>query len=209
MVFFPSADANTSEVVLHFLQIHGYWLVFLIMVYEGPLITTIAAFAASLGIFNIFIIFILSVLGNFIGDIIYYYIGKFSRRSVIDKYFKKFNMGSGLIKKVELRLQKSPGKALTIIKIIPPLPTPGLILAGVINMDIKIFLWYSFIISFFYSLVFTLVGFYAGFAFNSIFSNYTHYMTVIIITLFVITILFWLCYYFFQKAISKKFYSKI
>ncbi len=41
---------------LSFALSHGYVLIFLIMIIEGPFITTAAAFAASLGYFNIFII---------------------------------------------------------------------------------------------------------------------------------------------------------
>ncbi|MDE1849041.1 MAG: VTT domain-containing protein [Nanoarchaeota archaeon] len=149
-----------------FVQTHGYWIVFLLMLLEGPIVTAAASFAASLGVFNIYVIFVLSFFGDFIGDIVLYYLGRFGRRSLIDRYMLKHHLGKKIVLKVEKLLGENSFKALLLIKVVPPLPVPGLILTGVSKLNVKRFLFASVVINIFYSLAFVLVGYYSGILFK-------------------------------------------
>ncbi len=197
-------DIGDFYTALSVIQSHGYWIMFFVMIIEGPVITAAAGFAASLGIFNFYVVLGLSLLGNIVGDAIYFFIGKIGRMTVIDRYFKKFGLKRDKIKKIESSLRKHPGKAIALIKIIPPLPTPGLVLAGAANMPMKKFFLYSFIVSFFYSLFFSILGFYIGVAFDSI-SKYTKFMGYSILGLIILIAIGWWLY----KRISKKIYNKL
>lgn len=55
------------------------------MVVEGPIVTSIAAFAASLGYLDIYMILIISLLGNLIPDILLFFIGP--RRLAVFRIF--------------------------------------------------------------------------------------------------------------------------
>lgn len=155
-------DISNFSWLIFFVQTHGYWIVFLLMLLEGPIVTAAASFAASLGVFNIYLIFVLSFFGDFIGDIILYYIGRFGRKSVIDRYLAKHHIGRKIVLKIEKLLSENSFKALLLIKVVPPLPIPGLVLTGVSRLNIKKFLFASVIINIFYSLIFVLVGYYSG-----------------------------------------------
>lgn len=196
-------DSSSILSTVTFLQSQGYLIMFILMIIEGPVITAAAAFASSLNIFNIYSVFILSVLGNIFGDLIYFFIGKISRKVIIDRYFKRFGIKEQAVKKIESSLKNNPGKALAIIKIIPPLPTPGLILAGAVNMSFEKFVFFSFIISFFYSLFFTLIGFYMGRVFNTII-QYSKYAELLVIIIIIIFIVMWFLYNKFSKKLYKK-----
>ena len=63
----------------------SYLFIFIVMVIEGPIITTAASFAASLGYFNIGIIFLLSLLGDLVGDGLHYIIGRTARVAFVEK----------------------------------------------------------------------------------------------------------------------------
>ena len=178
-------DLTSFSGVLAILQAQGYLIMFLLMFYEGPMITSVAAFAASLGYFNIYIVFGLSVLGNITGDIVYYIIGRVGRKIVVDRYFKKYGISNKVLSKLEIHLKNHPWKLLTLIKVIPPLPTPGLILAGAIKMSFAKFLFYTASISFIFSLIFAVLGYYLGAAFYSVFS-YTKYLPYGVIGLIII-----------------------
>lgn len=196
-------DISTFSGALAFLQSQGYFVMFLIMIPEGPVITAAAAFAASLGLFNVYIVFLLSVLGQLVGDSVYYSIGRIGRRAIIDKYFKRFGLSKKRMKKIEESLKNNTGKAIAIIKIVPPLPTPGLILAGAANINYKKFILYSLIVSIFYSLLFTLLGFYLGFAFNTI-VGYSKYVGFFVVGVIILLIVIWWIYDKYSKKLYKR-----
>lgn len=173
------------------------------MLVEGPIVTYVAGFSYSLGFFNIYTLLILSILGNFLGDLIYFFIGRFSKKSFIDKYLNKLFKVNRMTK-IKIYLQENPWKMLSLIKLTPPLPTPGLILTGTTNISTIKFFFYSFVISTIYSIVILFIGFYSGKAFNLLFvyiKNSEFWIAIVILFL----IIFW----FLFRLISDKVLNKI
>jgi membrane protein DedA with SNARE-associated domain len=191
-----------STGILQFLQIHGYWIMFLLMFIEGPIVTYIAAFAASMRIFNIYYVLILSILGNTLPDLIYFLIGRLGKHEKIRKYLSRF-FNETRIKRIREHLRDNPWKTITVIKITPALPFPGFILSGTTELKLSKFLLCSFIVSAVYSIFFSILGFYSGLAFSTI-AKYISYggflMGIAILALVVI----WLLYRFFSKEVSEK-----
>ena len=195
------SNITSLNSALHIIQSHGYLIIFVIMIIEGPLITYFAAFAASLGLFNIYWVFVLSVLGNLVTDMVYFGIGKFGNIAFIRKYIPKSK--SRLINKLAKYIEKNTGKTLALIKIIPPLPTPGLILAGMSKLSFRKFFFYALLIGIPYSLFFTFLGYYSGVAF----STFEHYFKLgeVIIGILVVTILvFWFLFNRFAVKLIQK-----
>jgi len=194
---------NSSPIgILAFLQTTGYFILFIVMVFEGPIITYAAAFAASLGVFNIFYIFILSFLGNIVGDFIFFFIGRVGKRYVIDKYVSHW-LKEKRIERIRGYLKNNPGKTIVAIKLTPPLPAPGLILAGASEISFKTFFIYSSIVSASYSLFLTILGFYSGVAFNTIANNFG-YIEIIIAGVIILTILIFILTRYLSKKISNQ-----
>jgi len=174
--------------VLFLIQPQSYLLIFILMIFEGPIVTAAASFAASLGLLSIYVIFFLSFLGNQVPDILLYLVGRYSRGPRIERWLSKLGISKSKIKKLDLSYKKHAGKTLIFIKLIPPFPVPGLILAGFTRLPIKKFLFISLIFNLVSTIIATLIGYYLGMAANSIFKylNIGEYALISIIPLIII-----------------------
>ena len=188
--------------ILTFFQTTGYFILFIVMVFEGPIITYIAAFAASLGVFNIFYVLILSFLGNVVGDLMFFFIGRIGKKYVVDRYVHHW-LKEGRINKIREYLKNNPGKTIVAIKLTPPLPAPGLILAGASEISLKKFLIYSSIVSAAISIFLTILGFYSGVAFNTIANNF-NYIILTVVGAIILTFLVFMLMRYLSKKISNR-----
>jgi membrane protein DedA with SNARE-associated domain len=195
-------DLSTAAGALAFFRNEGYFFMFLIMVAEGPIVTYAAAFVSSLGIFNVFYVFILSLLGNLVGDMILYLIGRFGAKPVIRK-FVEGALKTSRVRKIEAFMKKHPGKTISVIKLTPPLPVPGIILTGAMDVPARTFFFYSLVLSLAYSLFFTVLGFYSGIAFHAI-SAYVQYTEILIGAAVLLAIAIWFLVRYASRKISKR-----
>ena len=122
---------------------HGYPLLFIVMLVDGPFVTAAAAFAAALHYMNIWIVLLISILANLIPDLVYYAIGYWGRETFVNTYGHYFGITPERVASVEKLAQQHSGKSLFLIKMIPFLATPGLILVGATKMDIKKYAFWS------------------------------------------------------------------
>lgn len=183
---------------------HGYVLMFVIMVIEGPVITSAAAFGAALGYFDGWIVFLLSIIGNLLPDVIYYAIGYWGRKRLVNRYAHYFGLSHEKIIRLERLSELHAGKAMALIKLVPFLATPGLIIVGAVRMPLKRYIWWCVALTVPSSLFFYIIGYYFGAAYNII----RHYLDLggafIIATL----ILYALILHGY-KVLSEKFANKI
>jgi membrane protein DedA with SNARE-associated domain len=153
---------------------HGYSLLFIVMLIEGPVVTAAAAFAAALHYMNVWIVLLLSILANFIPDLVYYAIGYWGRERFLDKYGHYFGITPERIASTGKLAEQHSGKSLFMIKMVPFLATPGLILVGATKMDIKKYAFWSIVIVIPSSLLYLVIGYYFGAAYNTI----EHYLNL-------------------------------
>jgi membrane-associated protein len=192
-------DLSTPANILISLEGLSYFIIFVLFLIEGPIFNFIAAFAASLGFFNFFVILILAILGNFLGAIISFFIGKLFKKSTIERYLSK-SLSKQRSKRIKEYLNDHPGKTLTVIILTPVIPFPGLVLVGLLDMNVKKFIFYSLLITTVYSSFLVCLGYYSGTAFTII-SNYIQYGTYLGSALVImIIILLW----FLSKKIPNK-----
>jgi membrane protein DedA with SNARE-associated domain len=186
---------------------HGYPLLFIVMLIEGPIVTAAAAFAAALHYMNIWIVLSLSILANFIPDLVYYAIGYWGRGKFLDKYGHYLGITPERIASTEKLAATHSGKSLFMIKMVPLLATPGLILVGATKMDIKKYAFWSIVIIIPSSLLYLVIGYYFGAAYNTI----EHYLNLgiyvaIAAAVIVITIAYFQRRYF--SRLEKKIETK-
>jgi len=194
-------DFSTANALAYFENL-GYLIIFLIFVVEGPITNFVAAFAASMGFFNVFIILILAILGNVVGDLIYFFIGRLGKDSFIHKYIKN-SLTEDKVKRIEKYLKHHPGKTLVVIKLTPGLPVPGLISAGAAGMEFRKFLFYSVVISAVQCSFITLLGFYSGAAFTIIY-KYFKYADYLAAALTIIIVTIWILARVLSQKVSEK-----
>ncbi len=160
---------GTVQWILH----HGYPLLFIVMLIEGPVVTAAGAFVAALHYFNVWIVLLLSILANLIPDLVYYAIGYWGRENFLNKYGHYVGITKGRIATVEKLAKRHSGKSLFAIKMIPLLATPGLIIVGATKMDIKKYAFWSAAITIPTSLIYLILGYYFGTAYDTI-DHYLH-----------------------------------
>jgi membrane protein DedA with SNARE-associated domain len=139
--------------------------------FEGPIVVSAVAFAASFGFFNIYLVLLLSFLACTAGDLFWYFIGRFGRESILNKHFNKIMKSKNMIK-IKKLLEDHYFRAIVLIKLVPPLPVPGLIFAGVDELKFKKFIFASLTVNLISSVVFVILGYYFGvFVNNFLFGN--------------------------------------
>jgi membrane protein DedA with SNARE-associated domain len=143
---------------------HGYWVMFLLMFLEGPIVAIVAAFAASFDVFNIFYVFVLSFFGNLVPDLLYFLIGRYSRSNLIERFVGKLGISKSKIKKIENGLKNHAKKTIVLIKVTPFISIPGIMLAGFLKLSFRRFFLISVITNLLMSVTLVLVGFYSGMA---------------------------------------------
>lgn len=169
MAIIGASFQGTVEWIFH----HGYSLLFVLMLIEGPVVTAAGAFAAALHYFDIWIVLILSILANLIPDALYYAIGYWGRAQLLEKYGRYVGITPDRIALVEKLAAEHSGKSLIAIKLIPLLATPGLIIVGASKMNIKKYIFWSLVITLPTSLIYLILGFYFGAAYGTI-DRYLH-----------------------------------
>jgi membrane protein DedA with SNARE-associated domain len=98
---------------------HGYLVMFLIMLVEGPVITASAALAAALGYFDVFVVFGISFFANFLEDFVYYGFGNWGGQHVLDKYGERVGIPKAQRDRAAQFIDNHAGKWLFFVKTVP------------------------------------------------------------------------------------------
>ena len=190
---------TTFSSIFSFIMNQGYFFIFLLMFLEGPIVTSAAAFAASLGYLNIYIIIILSILGNLVPDTLFFFIGRLGRKKSVESYMVRLGLTASRIKNIEKNLKNHSIKTLIIVKITPFLPLPGIILAGFMKVPIRKFFYVDILFNIVATMIFAGFGFYFGIATDSLFKylKIGEYALVLIIPLILLS------YWIYKKLLKR------
>lgn len=168
----------------------SYFIIFVLMFIEGPIVAYIAAFLASLGYFNLWIIIILFIFGNQIPDVIIYEISRKARGKTVEKILSRCGLNASRINFLEFKMKKHFKKTTFITKTIPPLPTPGIIMAGFLRIPRKEFFWTYLFYNIFYAISFGLLGYYSGIVVNTFLEYYKLTQYILLFLLIFATLLY-------------------
>jgi membrane protein DedA with SNARE-associated domain len=192
---------NVSDpAILSHIKTVGYPLMFLIMVVEGPIATIIAAFAASLGFFNVFIVLILSIIGDITGDLILYSLGYFGGNRALLRAEKLLKVKPTIVGKVESLFNNHGKKTVFAVKSTTGLCWIAFILAGTVRMKFSDFVTASFLGGIVWSGFLVIMGYFFGYAFEEI-SAYIKYAGIII---FLSVVVFYVIIVAYKKHQSKQ-----
>ncbi len=191
-----------ESLTLAFLQSHGYWILFLLMLLDGSIVA-LAGFVASVGIFKVWIIFILAFFAGAIPDSFWFFLGKIGRKNILEKYFSE-KMKKAEDSKIRQALRENYVKALFAIKFTPYIQIPGFILAGTSKLEYEKFLPVSVTINLVSALVFTFGGYFFGKAFISIWGDKIRYIGLVIIVSLILIVIIIRLYKKFHKWTYKK-----
>ncbi len=153
---------QTGQQILEFLRHYGYLVMAPLMIFQGSATTIGAAMLASLGVFTLPAVFLFSVVGDLIGNVALYAIGYHWGIKLTGGWGKKLGLTEARILKLEKYFHQHGGKAIFITKPITGIYLATFLTAGIVKMDFKKFLAYSFLSALALSAALMLVGYFYG-----------------------------------------------
>jgi membrane protein DedA with SNARE-associated domain len=182
---------------------YRYFLLFPITIIEGPIITVMAGYLSHLGLFNIYAVYCIVVIGDLVGDIIYYLIGKNGRLQIIDKWGHYFGIHRKNVLEMEKIFENHSFKTLFFGKFTFGIGGIIIIAAGAAKVPITKFIFYSIIGTLPKSFLLILAGTFIGSAYLQI-SKYFDYTAIVSILLAIII----LAGYYFIQRYAKRYIKK-
>ena len=134
---------SAGQQIFYFMSHYGYWIILPLMIIEGPVTTIMAAMLASLGAFNVWVVLLLSMLGDIIGDVIFYAAGYYWGMDFVRRIGKYIGITENLILKMEKYFQRHGGKTIFTAKSTTGLCWATFTAAGIVKMNFIKFLKYS------------------------------------------------------------------
>ena len=190
----------TGQQVFEFLSHHGYAIMLPLMIIEGPVVTIIAAMLSSLGAFNVFVVLILSIIGDMGGDLILYGLGYKYGMRFVRRVGKYVGITEKLVLKMEKYFTNHGGKTIFAVKSTTGLCWAAFTAAGIVKMDFKKFVKYSFWGGVVWSGFLVAMGYFYGYLWREI-QVYIEWIGWVI---FVITVITLSGIIFYKKIQTKK-----
>lgn len=169
-----------QQILREYLELHGYWVLFVGTFLEGEAILLMAGFLAFQGYLDIMGVILTSWAGSFLGDQCYFYLGRFKGRALLKRFHsiaRKFREALKLIEKY--------GNFVAFIsrytygfRIVLP------IILGITSLSPRTFLWINFVSAFSWALVFSLGGYLFGKSASLFLEDVSKYEHYIVLTLF-------------------------
>jgi len=172
--------------IMELILLYKYAFLLLIVIIEGPIATILAGFITSLGELNFLLAYITVVVGDLIGDVLYYGIGYWGRTGFIEKWGKYLGLHADRIAQLERHFQKHSGKTLVIGKFSHGIGGAVLVAAGMARISLVQYLWYNTVAAIPKSLALLLIGYYFGHAYTQI-DHYFVYAAAVMTGLAILT----------------------
>lgn len=158
----------TQDAVLALMQSHGLWLVGPMAVIEGPIVTVIAAYLAKLGYMTLLGVYLVCVMGDLIGDGLYYWIGRAGPAILPERWLARMGMTEARQLALEGHFAKSGPRTLLIGKWTHSAGLPVMLASGAARMPFGKYMWWNFLGTIPKTAVFTAIGWFVGSAYSAI-----------------------------------------
>jgi len=158
----------TQDAVLALMQAHGLWLVGPMAVIEGPIVTVIAAYLAKLGYMQILAVYAVCVLGDLIGDALYYWIGRLGPALLPDHWMARLGMTKARQLSLEGHFATKGGWTILVGKWTHSAGLPIMLASGAARMNFAAYMAYNVAGTLPKTAVFTLIGWFIGSAYAAV-----------------------------------------
>lgn len=171
--------------MLELLLTYKYFILIPLAIVEGPIVSVVAGFLVTLGVFNPLAVYVVMVLGDIVGDGIFYYIGYQGKN-----LFRYFKISEEKIEKAKTYFEKNHQKAIAGSKILWGIGTAGLIAAGALHVPYRKYFKTCAMYSLGQSFVMLLLGILFGQAYEIIGKYFDYYAALVSILALVILLFF-------------------
>ena len=151
----------STVATLKLIETYTYFAIFPISVLEGPIIAVFSGFLVSVGIINIYITTGVLILGDIVGDIAYYSLGRFGEGNIIRRWGHYVGITRDRVAFFKEQFLKHDIKLILFSKT-QPAGAAILFAAGVVHMRFWRFFFYSLVGSVPKTALFLATGFYLG-----------------------------------------------
>jgi membrane protein DedA with SNARE-associated domain len=200
-VWYHKAMSISLNTIVLWLVTYRYVVLLPFAIIEGPIVSIIAGALVAIGQFNFWIAYGLLAVGDVIGDIALYALGRWGRNGFILKYGPIFGVTPERIEKLEKFFGEHAKKTLLFGKWGHAFGLPVLLAAGAAKEPFGEFITMSVVGTLPKTLALLLIGFYFGESFALI-NRYIGYAAIGIV---VLTIILFVGYRISAKATKKYF----
>lgn len=190
---------HIQQILKEYLELHGYWVLFIGTFLEGEAILLLAGFLAFQGYLNVFGVICTAWTGSFLGDQCYFYLGRSKGKGLLKRFHsiaRKFREALKLIEKY--------GNFVAFIsrftygfRIVLP------IILGITNLAPRTFLWINLISAFTWAVVFSLAGYLFGKSASLVLDNVSNYELYLVLVLLGFICIAW-CFHAYHLWKLKK-----
>lgn len=154
--------------LIQFLIANGYWIMFILMWLEGPVVTLGAAFLASQGYFEWHFVLLISLLGDITGDIVLYFAGRRWGMAFVKGPGRYIGLQPELVNRMTGYFDRYGGRTIFLVKSTTGLCFITFVAAGMARMELRKFLTYSLMGGIIWSGTLVLVGYFFGYLYSEI-----------------------------------------
>ncbi|UFS69456.1 DedA family protein [Geomonas sp. RF6] len=194
-----------QELLRDYLQVHGYWVLFLGTFLEGEAILIFAGFMAFQGYLNIYGVILAALAGSFLGDQAYFYLGRLKGQFLLRVFTtvsKKFRKGLLLIERygnfVAFASRYTYG-----FRILLP------IILGMTTFSSRKFLILNLVSALSWSIIFALCGFLFGKGASFFFDDLERYEPYLLLALALLVVCAYIAHYLAHCWRRRKRYQRL
>lgn len=171
--------------------LYKYYILLPLAILEGPFLAVISGFFISTGYLSFIPVYIIVVLGDVIGDAIFYGIGRWGRKNILSKFGKFLKINDEKLEQAKFYFNLHQRKALVFSKLIHGIGITGLIAAGSLKIPYWKFMRVCVFVSILQSALIITLGIIFGRAYTELAKYLDYYaagatILTIIIIIFVI-----------------------
>ncbi len=192
---------SAFAVALSWLLAYRYLIIFPLVIIEGPIVMLVCGFLIRLGGFDFLPTYLLLILGDLIGDVAYYYIGKHGARRLVDRFGTWFGIRMSDVERFETLFKAHDTKILFISKI-----TMGfgfamatLMAAGAAHVPFRKYILINLIGGFIWTAILITIGYFFGNIYLATSENF-RIAVVVVAILCALTALYFFARYMRRQA---------
>jgi len=112
----------------------NYVVLAVLTILEGPIVTLLAAVAASGGLLNPELVFVSAAAGNLTSDVLWYSLGYLGKTEWLVRHFGRFGVRPDHLERLERAMNRHAREILIVAKLTLSFAIPALIAAGVMRV---------------------------------------------------------------------------
>lgn len=156
------------EAVAALLAKHGLVILAPVAVIEGPIVTVIAAWLASRGMFDLWSVATVVILADLAGDFAFYALGRWGLAVLPTGWLNRIGLGADQLSRLSGHFEARGGRTLLFGKLTHSVGFAVLAAAGMVRMPPLRFFWFNLLGTVPKSLVFVALGYGFGAAYARI-----------------------------------------